>query len=197
MIFNFAKSGQSINIAEIDIRTIDDAQELVLDLNFRKIIMDEYFANRSKTTEREFQQLVARENNNSSISNESEYFVTDIEVAFPHLTLFTITAIRWLANQRKNGNKCRAALIEMKYGDGCIGADCGLLDHLKDLDSFISNKKDYADMLQTMETQFNQLDELKLLNFNKGVSKAKVKLDPENKPEVIFVLANHNPRNQN
>ena len=49
-------------------------------------------------------------------------------------------------------------------------------------------------MLQTMETQFNQLDELKLLNFNKGVSKAKVKLDPENNPEVIFVLANHNPR---
>ena len=156
--------------------------------------MDEYFANRSKTTEREFQQLVARENNNSSISNESEYFVTDIEVAIPHLARFDITAIRWLANQRKNGNKCRAALIEMKYGDGCIGEDCGLLDHLKDIDSFISNKKHYADMLQTMETQFNQLDELKLLNFNKGVSKAKVKLDPENNPEVIFVLANHNPR---
>ena len=121
---NFAKSGQSIDIAQIDIRTKYDAQELVLDLNFRKIIMDEYFANRSKTTEREFQQLVARENNNSSISNESEYFVTDIEVAIPHLARFDITAIRWLANQRKNGNKCRAALIEMKYGDGCIGEDC-------------------------------------------------------------------------
>lgn len=45
-----------------------------------------------------------------------------------------------------------------------------------------------------MTTQFNQLDELGLLNFNKGTSKAKVMLDPENKPEVIFILANHNPR---
>ena len=60
--------------------------------------------------------------------------------------------------------------------------------------AFVSNKKQYTDLLQTMEFQFNQLDELKLLNFNKGVSKAKVKLNPEDKPEVVFILANHNPR---
>jgi hypothetical protein len=190
----YAKSGQCVANPEGDIRNLVDAQNFVDDMFNRKIIMDEYFASTSKTTEREFQQLVARENNNSSISNESEYFVTDIEVAIPHLARFDITAIRWLANQRKNGNKCRAALIEMKYGDNCIGGDCGLLEHLKDIDAFISNKKQYINLLQTMEYQFNQLDELKLLNFNKGVSKAKVKLDPEKKPEVIFVLANHNPR---
>ena len=190
----YAKSGQCVVNPEDDIRNQADAQKFVDDLPDRKIIMDDYFASTSKTTEREFQQLVARENNNSSISNESEYFVTDIEVAIPHLARFDITAIRWLANQRKNGNKCRAALIEMKYGDGSIGGDAGLLKHLKDMDAFISNKKQYANLLETMECQFNQLDELKLLNFNKGVSNAKVKLDPENKPEVIFVLANHNPR---
>ncbi|MCJ7770472.1 hypothetical protein MUP37_02720, partial [Candidatus Bathyarchaeota archaeon] len=38
------------------------------------------------------------------------------------------------------------------------------------------------------------LDELGLLRFNKGVSNAKVKLAVDNKPEVIFVIANHNPR---
>ena len=31
--------------------------------------------------EREFQQLVERENNRSSISGETEYFITDIELA--------------------------------------------------------------------------------------------------------------------
>jgi hypothetical protein len=191
---NFAKSGQIVANAEKNIRNKDDARNLVSALTDRKIIMDEYFALTSKTTEREFQQLVARENNNSSISNESEYFVTDIEVAIPHLARFDITAIRWLANQRKNGNKCRAALIEMKYGDRALGNDAGLLKHLQDMDTLISEKKQYANLLQTMECQFNQLDELKLLNFNKGVSNAKVKLDPEIKPEVIFVLANHNPR---
>jgi len=63
--------------------------------------MDEYFAGGSKTTEREFQQLVARENNKSSISNETEYFVSDIEVTVPRLASFDIVAIRWLASERK------------------------------------------------------------------------------------------------
>jgi hypothetical protein len=190
----YAKSGQFIADPKVAIRNQADAQKLVLCLSERKTVMDEYFAGGSKTTEREFQQLVARENNNSSISNESEYFITDIEVTVPHLARFDITAIRWLANQRKKGTACRAALIEMKYGDGALANDAGLLKHLKDMDRFLSDKKQYADLLQTMETQFNQLDKLGLLNYNKGTSKAKVTLNPENKPEVIFILANHNPR---
>ncbi len=190
----YANSGQIVVNPEEDIRNQADSQKVVACLSDRKIIMDEYFALKSKTTEREFQQLVARENNNSSISNESEYFVSDIEVTIPRLARFDIIAIRWLASQRKQGNKCRAALIEMKYGDSALGGDAGLLKHLKDMDALISNKEVYVDLLQTMENQFNQLNELGLLNFNKGTSNAKVKLNPENKPEVIFILANHNPR---
>jgi hypothetical protein len=41
-----------------------------------------------------------------------------------------------------------------------------------------------------MESQFNQLDELGLLKFNKGTSNAKVKLNADEKPEVIFILVN-------
>jgi hypothetical protein len=190
----YAKLGQDVAYLEEDIRTPSDAQKLVASLADRKIVMDEYFATGSKTTEQEFQQLVVRENNNSSISNETEYFVSDIEVTVPHLTRFDIIAIRWLASQRKNGNKCKAALIEMKYGDGALEGKAGLLEHLKDMAEFISNREQYTDLLKTMEVQFNQLDDLKLLHFNKGTSKAKVKLNPEDKPEVIFILANHNPR---
>ena len=51
-----------------------DAEKWVASFPDRKNIMDEYFSAYSKA-EREFQQLVARENNSSSISNESEYFV--------------------------------------------------------------------------------------------------------------------------
>ncbi|OHB78940.1 MAG: hypothetical protein A2Z25_21430 [Planctomycetes bacterium RBG_16_55_9] len=45
-----------------------------------KEIMDFYFSEHPKP-EREFQQLIARENNDSTISNESEYFISDVEVA--------------------------------------------------------------------------------------------------------------------
>ena len=82
----------------------------------------------------------------------------------------------------------------MKYGDSALGGSAGLLKHLKDMDKFISTKDSYANLLQTMESQFNQLDELGLLKFNKGTSNAKVKLNADEKAEVIFILANHNPR---
>ena len=82
----------------------------------------------------------------------------------------------------------------MKYGDGSLGGDAGILKHLKDMDAFISNEKQYANVVQTMERQFNQLDELDLLDFNKGKSNAKVRLDPLKKPQIVFILANHNPR---
>ena len=154
--------------------------------------MDEYFSVCGKA-EREFQQLVARENNCSSISNETEYFIPDIEVADP-LGRFDMTAIRWLAKDRKDGGKCRAALIEMKYSDSAIGGKAGLLKHLRDLDAFISNRERYGELLKTTESQFNQLDELGLLRYNKGSSNAKVRLNVDDKPEVILILANHNPR---
>ena len=48
--------------------------------------------------------------------------------------------------------------------------------------------------METSILQFNQLDQLGLVKFNKGSSEAAVELDVKKKPEVIFILANHNPR---
>ena len=159
-----------------------------------KQTMDFYFTIHTKA-EREFQQLVARENNNSTISNESEYFISDIEFADTALgARFDLLAIRWLANQRQHGTNCKPAFIEMKYADGALAGTAGVLKHLKDMDSLITDRSRYASLLQTMESQFNQLDQLGLLNFNKGTSNAVVKLNPDDRPEVIFMLANHNPR---
>jgi hypothetical protein len=61
-----------------------------------------------------------------------------------------------------------------KMGDGSLRGDAGLLKHLRDMDAFIYDREQYTDLLLTMESQFSQLDELGLLNFNKGTSNAKV-----------------------
>jgi hypothetical protein len=172
----------------------EDAGEWINSFLYRKGVMDEYFSNHEKT-EREFQQVIARENNQSVISNESEYFITDIEFADSALKArFDMTSICWPAATRKTGNNCHVALIEMKYGDNAIDGNSGLIKHLEDMTVLISDKDRYAQLMSMVESQFNQLDQLGLLNFNKGTSKAKVKLDPADKPEVIFILANHNPR---
>ena len=188
----YNKSGLLIPDSPSEINNQNDSRSWIDSFPSRKNIMDEYFSTYGKA-EREFQQLIARENNNSTISNESEYFVSDIEVTEPYAR-FDIMAIRWLAAQRKNGSNCKAALIEMKYGDSALTGSAGLLKHLKDMEKLITNKDGYSKLLETMESQFTQLDELGLLKFNKGTSNAKVKLNPDETPEVIFVLANHNPR---
>jgi hypothetical protein len=127
----YNKSGLHIPDSPTEIKQQNDSRSWIDSFPSRKNIMDEYFSIHGKA-EREFQQLIARENNNSAISNESEYFISDIEVAEPNAR-FDIMAIRWLADQRRNGNKCKAALIEMKYGDSALTGSAGLLKHLKDM----------------------------------------------------------------
>ena len=187
--------GEDIPLLPTTIENQDDAKSWVVSFPILKKLMDEYFSVHSKT-EREFQQVVARVNNYSPISNASEYFISDIEVTDSNFSpRFDMTAIRWLAgNQRKSGNNCKAALIEMKYGDGALKGKAGLLKHLEDAHELISNKEQYAKLIANMESQFIQLDQLGLLNFNKGTSQAKIRLDSNINPEVIFILADHNPR---
>lgn len=159
-----------------------------------KNMMDEYLAKHEKL-EREFQQVVVRENNDSPISGMTEYFITDIELAESEdHARFDLVGIRWLAGDRKDGSKCRAVLMEMKYGEGALGGESGISKHLRDLEALITDKPKYAARLADIESQFHQLDDLGLMKFNKGTSNARVTLSAEDKPEVIFILANQNPR---
>lgn len=190
----YNKNDSQMPILPESIKNQDNARIWVNSFMILKHIMDDFLSKYSKD-EREFQQLVARENNCSSISNETEYFISDIEVYDPTSSArFDMIAIKWQTTKRKSGHNCRIAFIEMKYGDGALGGKTGLLKHLKDMESLITNKTSYANMLHVIENQFDQLDELKLMKFNKSQGFSKITLDPNEKPEVIFILANHNPR---
>lgn len=190
----YNKSGKSIPVLPKTIQSQVDSETWIGGFASLKEIMDIFFSNHNKP-EREFQQLVARENNYSSISNESEYFISDIEFADSDISArFDLLAIRWLASQRAKGSNCKASLIEMKYGDNALEGSAGILKHLKDIDVLISNQAKYTYLLETMTSQFNQLDDLGLMHFNHSRKGVKVELSTEDKTEVIFILANHNPR---
>jgi len=157
-----------------------------------KQIMDLHFGDRSKL-EREFQQLVFRENNNLAVSNNTEYFITDIELADSDIgARFDMLAIRWLAKQRTSGKMCRPVFIEMKYGEKTLDGAAGLEKHLQDIESLIEDEKKYKMTINSMKKQFRQLYDLELLEFNwcKNVKEPNL----SEKPEVIFLLANCNPR---
>ncbi len=170
-----------------------DIDDCVSALPFLKEVMDLSF-NKNGKPEKEFQQLVAKENNNSSISNETEYFISDIEFSETEIgARFDMLGIRWPAttSSRSSGQGCRPAFIEMKYGDNALKNGSGLISHLVDMQSLIKNKRKYNDLLSNNEKQFSQLNELGLIQCKATTS---VSFDRSKPPEIIFLIANHNPR---
>lgn len=188
-------SGQALPDLPALIRDVNGSRQWAASFPWLKQVMDEFLGVHNKP-EREFQQLVARENNHSPIANESEYFITDIEFADSTLNArFDLIGIRWDAI-RRGDTQCRAAFFEMKYGDDALGGSAGILKHLQDFDAMVCDEERYTKLLQTMESQFQQLDQLGLLKFTRNQSGVQVRLNLADKPEVIFILANHNPRSE-
>lgn len=190
----YNKTGLSYPKPPSIIKSINDAKKWVEAFKYLKEFMDFYFVD-NKASEREFQQLVVRENNFSPVANDSEYFMIDIEFTDSSIgARFDMLAIQWLAHQRKSTKHCRPVLIEMKYSDSALTGESGILKHLMDIDKLISDTDNFKKILKTMASQFNQLDELGLLTFNHTAKWTKLTLDDSKKPEVIFMFANHNSR---
>ncbi|MFZ4590318.1 MAG: hypothetical protein ACOYN6_04930 [Ignavibacteria bacterium] len=178
------------------VNNISDIEIWISNIPTLKEMMDIWLTKHPKL-EREFQQLVERENNRSSISNETEYFVTDIEITDASIgARFDITTIKWSASKRKDGRSCKPAFIEMKYADDALGGKSGLIKHMKDFSALINNTQNYRILLATILKQFNQLDQLGLIKINHGKTNSTPILEGNDIPEFIFLVANHNPRSK-
>lgn len=179
-----------------------------------KEVMNSYFSVKKKS-EREFQQLVAWENNRSGLSSDTEYFITDIEyaVTVDGLSMRAdMLGLKWIKRTRSGPGKCTPVIIEMKYGvDAFNGSSTegkkgsGIKDHFDDICRFFGvddNKGDgqverrKAKFDQMIGEQFQQLWRLKLIRFTESQAFIRAEGLPQvtGKPEFIFLLANNNPR---
>lgn len=148
--------------------------------------------------EREYQQLVLRENSYSGsdksgngVSKDTDYFVVDIEYATrANGSRFDMVAVKWLSTslQRRNSQNASLALIEMKYADAAHDGTAGIVKHFEDIRRFVSDGKINA-LCDETENVFNQKLKLGLI---KGIDK-ELKLNRETKPEFIILAANHKP----
>lgn len=146
--------------------------------------------------EREFQQLVVRENNYTKLSNSTDYFITDIEIADQELKAkFDMSAIQWLGANRKKCDTCRPVFIEMKYGNDSLKNSSGIKKHLEDFENLVADEDKYKILLNTMVSQFIQLRQLDLIRFGQqGNDNAVDSISDNNsRPTFIFLLANCNP----
>jgi len=161
-----------------------------------KQAMDFYFR-KNKKEEREFQQLIVRDNNYSSIANSSDYFIIDIEYDNHKGARFDLVALEWesKASSRKlhSNYKPKLIVIELKYGDQALNGKAGLIKHQRDFEKFSAHSRDVNDFKLEMKELFNQKRRLGLvpcLAFEKNPNKIE-NLDPE--LEFCVMLINHDP----
>lgn len=162
-----------------------------------KHTMDVWFA-KNRKYEREFQQLVVRENNrHGAISHASDYYIVDIEYAYNDnvsdkktQARFDMIAVKWLSksNERQNPSAPTLAIIEMKYGDGALGGSAGLKKHLEDFGTLVKNGE-LDDFCAEYSNVFNQKCALGLIPGKEG---ARIKITQRD-IELIFLIANHDP----
>jgi len=179
--------GQSLNLPDSSmcVASETDIRRWVESFPVRKQIMDFWFIDNPQK-EREFQQLVVRENN----VNETDYFIADIELALPSAR-FDMLAFKWTSTERKV-DKVGLALIEMKHGDGALTGPSGILAHLTQLDKFLSNSESRESLRDMATQQINQLNRLGLISHTKPHGRNFGVVN--NRLEVVFLFANHNPR---
>ena len=156
-----------------------------------KQAMDRWFSEYPKY-EREFQQLVERDNNrHGEISHATDYYIVDTEFVYEDAR-FDMVAVHWpsIGAVRKNLHAPKLAFIEMKYGDGALSGTSGLMEHLRDFGHFLKTANlpaicaDYAEVFR-QKCELGLIPDLKNLPHDITIQSEDIAL--------IFLLGNHDP----
>ena len=134
-----------------------------------KQIMDQYFG-KHRANEREFQQILVRDNNFGSVARSTDYYICDIEYntgsGKGKGKQFDMVAVHWPSESpaRKRADNRRIVIIEVKYGDGALAGKAGLHAHIEDANKYLSTPDDVKRLKEDMLAVFNQKRELDLID---------------------------------
>ena len=164
-----------------------------------KLIMDRYFS-KHKKYEREFQQLILRENNYSgAVTDATDYYILDIEYAYNDDDInarYDMIAIMWPSESqdRQKQNDMPLTFIEVKYGDGAISSDNGAAGISKHIDDYVELRKKpevIAEIADDMAHVFKKKHSLGLITSYEEKD-LNITIDSDN-VEFLFIFANHDP----
>src|SRR3972149_6562277 len=157
-----------------------------------KSVMDSWFID-NPNKEREFQQMVVWENNNSSIAGSTDYFIIDIEYDNRNGGRFDMVAIQWdsdmTARKLQSKDLPKLCFIEMKYGDTALHGRSGIVEHAKQWKEYLSsNIEDIKTEMLTLFQQKRYLELIASLQENRNEIKSFSK-----EIDCIFLIDNHDP----
>ena len=179
----------------------EDAEQFEEYIPEAKHIIDRYICKiKNHLGEKEIQQLIVRENNYSPNSQDTDYFIVDMEYEESQCKgRFDLIALRWNSNtpDRKR-NKVSLAVIEVKQGSKSIRTTekkPGLKSHQNDFNKFNWTEEIKDDFLQI----FKQKCELGLILANEKIEGINqyFKLELDNDIDFICLLANYKKASDN
>jgi hypothetical protein len=148
------------------------------------------FLSKHPKPEREFQQLIERENNSLALAKSTDYFIVDIEYAnSDNGSRFDILAVKWPRLDRSNPKKATLSFIEVKYGDNALRGDAGIQKHVKDIVSFLKVDGNKRGIVKEANSLFKQKHELGLM----GSAPPDAEIQPDTPLEFILLVGNHTP----
>ena len=149
-----------------------------------KLAVDIYCSTIKKNNETEAQQRIVYENNISTVANDTDYFIIDIEYKNELKKEFDIVALKWASDQtiRRFGKDktIGITIFELKYGQKAIGSSskaknqksASMSAHMKDYNDFIKQGTGIInDFKKDMLTVFVQKCELGLVSFGNSKNK--------------------------
>lgn len=139
--------------------------------------------------EKDIQQQIARENNYSPNSLDTDYFIIDTE--YQDMGRFDIVALRWdsKGSIRKLPKSFlpKITIFEVKQGYSSLSAKSGMVSHLNDFNKFLATR-DIDSFKSDMLSVFNQKRKLGLI---KGMNKYKEVVAVAPDIDFVFLLANY------
>ncbi len=175
-----------------------------------KSAIDKFISKIKSNSETEIQQQIVRENNYSSISNDTDYFIIDIEYKNDAGKEFDLIAVRWDATSysRSHPNNNSLIIFELKYGVNAVGVSkkasdksATLSEHMNDFNNFMMQSEEVKAFKEDMLKVFQQKRELGLIWFKEtkrqredGITTNSHHILSFSTIEFAYILANYNRR---
>lgn len=165
-----------------------------------KHVIDKYIVCSPKNHlgEKEIQQLVVKENNYSPNSNDTDFFIVDMEYQ-DSVGRFDLVVLRWDSSTiARKSNNVSMAIVEVKQGIDTVRtseSNPGLKQHQNDFEKFCSNPTAKKSFMNDMLTVFKQKCELGLIKANSKIENIteETKLQLVGDLEFYCLLANYKP----
>ena len=150
-------------------------------------------AGKKRPYEREFMQLIMRENNSKKAGNLSDYFIVDMEHQYEKGGAIPDLVGLIMERGKRQNPVFRLSIIEVKYLDSAFAGTAGIHSHIADYVQLINNSDMLSEVKHDISEMFYQSKRLGLLP---GIKNKYDRIDiSDDRPELLLALVSRNTNN--